>query len=584
MKQITKEVMIQRIRTLLRRLTRGAMAATIIGFILPAMAAPPLPREPMPKPTLPGTYQGAPRPPVHIGARPKFNPSNVGVLPDLKIVRVTTRINSRVMGICRTGRKARPQSSIEVLNFDLEVKNVGRGTAYMNRDGVIVSAQTMDFHERVFDTSKYYLGGRGGPGHFMGPHGRQNWILKRMAHVKPGKTFKATSHLGIGYNNEIFTINRLRELAGQTHRFRIKLTSYGRPGLKESNIRNNEYIVSYTFPRNFCTNQVVDGINTPIGNDQTVKPNISGFQFAGGKRCIAPGGIFTIKGSAFGSSAGSRTIELGGNGLGVNLAIKSWNSRTIRVQLPRAARLQYRKNYWVRIQAPAVAGAARTLSNLKRGVVLCPPTVHAGGSGSSGNQSAGQQNGGRGINVQTGLPDLIISRLVMVNPSPGCFAYSDGAGNKKFYKLAPIATTITLKNIGPVSYSTRDRSRNKQLAIGIIGDRFVGRPDRRGYSLCAVPISNVRLSNLNIPAGSSKTIRTKLVMEVCKVPKKGAVKKRTTRLPQSLVNTLLGRSRSINIGVGKAVFIKNKIPQEGNYNNNFQRSVFRFPNRICRGR
>ncbi len=189
----------------------------------------------------------------------KNNPSNIGALPDLKIVRVTPRINSRVAGMCRTGRKGRPDSSVEVLNFDLVVKNVGRGTAYMDRYGVILSAQTTDFHERVFDTSKLYQGGTGGPGHFQGPHGYQAWRLVRMGPIAPGASFTAHSHLGIGYNNTRFTIARMHELAGQTHRFRIKLTSYGSPGLKESNTRNNEYIVSYTFPRNFCTTTLQHG-------------------------------------------------------------------------------------------------------------------------------------------------------------------------------------------------------------------------------------------------------------------------------------------------------------------------------------
>ncbi len=224
----------------------------IIGFVLPVMAAPPLPREPMPKPTLPGSFQGTPKLPVHIGTRPKFDPPNIGALPDLKIVRVTPRINSRVAGICRAGRKDRPGSSIPVLNFDLVVKNVGRGTAYMDRYGVILSAQTMDFRERVFDTNKRYQGGTGGPGHFQGPHGPQPWLLVRMGQVAPGATFTAHAGLGIGRTNSRFTIARMNELAGQTHRFRIKLTSYGSPGLKESNTRNNTYIVRYTFPRNFC--------------------------------------------------------------------------------------------------------------------------------------------------------------------------------------------------------------------------------------------------------------------------------------------------------------------------------------------
>lgn len=238
------------------RLITAMIAASITVFSMITVAAPALPREPMPKPHLPGTFHPNPKPPIHIGTRPHFNPSNIGALPDLKIMRVIPRINSRVAGICRTGRKDRPGGSIPVLNFDVVVKNVGRGTAYMDRYGVILSAQTMDFHERVFDTNKRYQGGTGGPGHFQGPHGSQPWLLFRMAPIAPGASFTAHSGLGIGYNNTRFTIARMHELAGQTHRFRIKLTSYGSPGLKESNTRNNEYIVRYTFPRDFCKTTV----------------------------------------------------------------------------------------------------------------------------------------------------------------------------------------------------------------------------------------------------------------------------------------------------------------------------------------
>jgi len=167
---------------------------------------------------------------------------------------VRTTINPRVLSMCRAGKKPNVNSSIPVLNFSFRIKNKGKGTAYMNRDGVIVSAQqTNDFHERVFSTSKYYLGGKGGPGHFINSQGnRQNWILKKMAHVSSGKVINASSHLGISYNNRTFTVNRLQELAGQTHKFLLKLTSYGKPGLKESNNRNNKMLVSFTFPRNFC--------------------------------------------------------------------------------------------------------------------------------------------------------------------------------------------------------------------------------------------------------------------------------------------------------------------------------------------
>ncbi len=754
MAHTTQEKLIHAGKTMVRHISLIAMAAAIVGVVLPAMAAP-LPREPMPKPGLSGTFQGTPKPPVHIGTRPRFNPSNIGALPDLKIISVRTRINSRVAGICRAGRKTHPQSSIEVLNFVLVVKNVGRGTAYMNRDGVIVSAQTMDFRERVFDTSKYYLGGRGGPGHFIGPHGRQNWILKRMAHVKPGRTFTATSHLGVGYNNRTFTIRRLRELAGQTHRFRIKLTSYGRPGLKESNTRNNEYIVrytfprnfcqsadvsprpvgvrapnllpdlkiiritsklniqaseacrtglsphgglvsfnlkvknigagvadlrsyniavhgtsvdgqtpsmrggdgysrarrtparvasgqtfnitgasgvvggyyghpvtfpvsryselagktrrfkveimsgsrvghglvesnyrnnsvsvNYTFPRNFCTSRVVGVVSAPIGRGQTVKPNITGFQFAGGKRCVSPRGIFTIKGSTFGRSAGGRTIELGGNGRSVNLLIKSWNNRAIRVQLPRTARLQYRKNYWVAIRAAAPAGR----SNLKRGVVLCSPTVRTGTSGSSGNPPAGRQNGGRTVTVAVGgLPDLEVSRLTISNPSPACFSRGIKKVWGKYYTLPKLNVSLTLHNKGRVPYSTFDAKHNKQLPIGIIADKYVGPKDRHNISLCLVSVAHMTFSNLNIPAGGSKTIQTQMQFMSCSF-RGGRVVNYNGRLAAPLVRTLLGVTRPVKIGIGKPPFIRNKIPKESNYDNNFGRTMFRFPSSTCGGR
>jgi len=264
MKYTIREKMIRRTHMLKRTLPLLAMVTAVIGFVLPVMAAPPLPREPIPKPRLPGTFQGVPKPPIRIGTRPKFDPSNIGALPDLKIVRVTTRINSRVAGICRTGRKDRPGSSIPVLNFDLVVKNVGRGTAYMGRYGVILSARAMDFRERVFDTNKRYQGGAGGP---------RPWAHIKMAPIAPGATFVAHTGLGIGRNNTTFPISRMPELAGQTHRFRIKLTSYGSPGLKESNTRNNTYIVRYTFPRNFC--QPAGGIHVrPVGVPVSTLPTL----------------------------------------------------------------------------------------------------------------------------------------------------------------------------------------------------------------------------------------------------------------------------------------------------------------------
>jgi len=878
-----------------------AMAAAVIGFVLPVMAASPLPREPMPEPTLPGTFQGVPKPSIRIGTRPKFDPSNIGALPDLKIVRVTPHIHSRVAGICRSGRKDRPGGSIPVLNFDVVVKNVGRGTANMDRYGVILSAQTMDFHERVFDTNKRYQGGTGGP---------RLWAHIRMAPIAPGATFVAHTGLGIGRNNTTFPIARMHELAGQTHRFRIKLTSYGSPGLKESNTRNNEYIVSYTFPRNFClpaadihvrpvgvpvstlptlpdltivrvtprlhvqtinacrtgrsphgalvgfdlkvknigtgvadlsrysfavhatstdgrtpamrggdgysgarmtptrvapgqtfnitgvsgivggyyghpvtfpvsryselagktrqfkvelvtgrgigqglpesnynnnsaivsytfpsdfcmaqlrggvsqtaptlkphlviqsihtqlrrpyecrtdgptfadgdlvlkntggdfipgsgedyfhvhgrlsvgsnllllssvghmpripagaTRRVrfvmtgtagilhtptppmsvlagrtvalsvvsfdfrlfgnwnsrvrfpadfcaartTGGISVPIGSGQTVKPNITGFQFAGGKSCVSPRGIFTIKGSTFGRSAGGRTIQLGGYGMGVNLSIQSWNNRAIRVQLPRTARLQYRKNYWVRIQAPAVAGSIRTLSNLKRGVVLCPPTVRTGTSGSAGNPPAGRQNGGRTVTVAVGgLPDLEVSRLTISSPSPACFSLGINPGRPKYYTLSKLNVSLTLHNKGRVAYSTFDAAHNKQLPIGIIGDKYVGPKDRHGISLCLAPVAHMTFSNLNIPAGGSKTIQTQ--MQVMNCPFRGGrVVNQNGRLAEPLVRTLLGTTRPVKIGIGKAVFIRKNIPKESDYDNNFRRTMFRFPSSTCGGR
>lgn len=690
-------------------LPRLIMAAVTIGFILPTMATPPLPREPMPKPSLPGTSQGISKPPVHIGTRPKFDPSNIGALPDLKIVRIRVSLLPQATRACQTGRSYRGG----LIKLETTVKNVGQGAADLRRYSFSIRPITADGLSPVFFIRKVY------------PYGE---ILS----VAPGQTFQIRDDLDVtDVRAGVFPVNRYSELAGKTRRLGIKLLTGSRVnrGLLESNYRNNSKTVRYTFPRNFCqqsalrggvsqpagqlpphlviqsirtqlkrpyecrtdgptfadgdlvlkntggdfipasegqvfnvdgfvnagrnrlnlrsvvylrsripagatrhvrfamtatagllntptpsmsvlagrsvplrinfwngvsgnrnsrirfpadfcASRVVGGISTQVGGSkQTIKPNITGFRFAGGKSCLSPGGRFTLKGSAFGNSAAGRIIELGGNGLSVNLAIKSWNSRAIRVQLPRTARLQYGKNYWLRIKASSRTGAVQILSNLKRGVRLCPPTVRTGTSGSSGNQSAGQQNGGRGINVPTGLPDLIISRLRIANPSPACFAYSDGAGNKKFYRLAAMPATITLKNIGSVAYSTRDRSRNKQLPIGIIGDHFVGHPDRHRLSLCAEPESQNRFSNLNIPAGGSKTIRTRLTIELCR-PSHA----RTARLPQALVNTLLGRSRSINIGIGKAVFIKNKIPQESNYNNNSRRASFRFPNSICAGR
>lgn len=651
------------------------LLVVIIGFVLPAVAAPPLPREPMPKPTLPGTFQGVPKPSIHIGTRPKFNPSNIGALPDLKIVRVTSRINSRVAGICRAGRKDRPGSSIPVLNFDLVVKNVGRGTAYMDRYGVILSAQTMDFRERVFDTNKRYQGGTGGPGHFQGPHGPQPWLLVRMGQIAPGATFTAHAGLGIGRTNSRFTIARMNELAGQTHRFRIKLTSYGSPGLKESNTRNNTYIVRYTFPRNFCKKneaRVHGGVTQPVaalpdflitkltppnsfscsaqggriamgffhgkiqiknrgGNPtytaaeatthsnltlarlirvpgtrlrfrltggikyrdmpkagQTIrrsfaiglwddsktngqasaadlskamqwlrgrtvslpiqlnglrrsdlvgKPmlegntrnntsilrvtfsnrlcqnldtqsgstpvpihptssHITGFQFSGGKACVSPRGVFVVKGSAFGNSADGRTIKLGGNGLSVNLAIKSWNNRTIRVQLSRTARLQYHKNYWVRILAPAVAGSARTLSNLKLGVALCSPSVHVGGAGSSGSPGEGSEY----VMLESSVSDITLVATAVPLP-PG-----RRPGRLQHGYDVKITAKVAVKNTGrvpslarPMTISLHQNVRSRDLYhSGMISVRRVAGD------------SNSHLS-INIPALSMGRSYSKVI-------------------------------------------------------------------------
>jgi len=914
----------------------AATMAAVIGLAMPAMAGPPLPREPIPRPHFPITRPGVPKPPIHLGTQPTINIHHPVALPDLKIVRVSTHLNSRVANICRTGRKDRPGSSIPVLNFDVTVKNVGRGTARMDRYGVVLSAKALDFHERVFDGNKRYQGGTGGPGHFQGPHGPQPWLLVHMRPIAPGATFVAHSGQGIGRNNTRFTIARMHELAGQTHRFRIKLTSYGSPGLRESNTRNNTYIVSYTFPRNFCQQNVVHGgasapvgnqialpdlkivrvtptlsrqavdacrtgrslygvlvhfdltvknvgagaadlrrymfsidansvdgrtpdilggdgysganrtpasvapgqtfsvrgragvggdywhdtrfpvsrfselagktrrfkveikkmgvapliesnyrnnfrmvsftfprnfcqqnvvhggasapignqtalpdlkivrvtptlsrqaidacrtgrstsgtlvdfkltvknvgagvadlrrymfgvfatsadlpevpgmvggagfsgtysgtgrtparvapgqtftitggfagvgvnvkrdfpvsrfselagktrrfkvaiirasrpdlglaqliesnysnnfrmvsftfpqnfckatihggISSPLGN-QTIKPNIAGFQFAGGKNCVSPGGFFVIKGNTFGNSAGGRTIELGGNGVSVNLSIQSWNNRAIRVQLPRAARLRYHKNYWVRILAPRVAGSARTLSNLKRGIVLCPPTVHVGGSGASGHTV--HQDGGRPVHVEVpGLPDLEISRIAISGPVPTCFDRGIYQIWGNYYTLGKFRVNITLHNRGSATYTTHDSVHNRNLPIGIIGDRYVGPPGRHHDSLCAGPDVAYRIPNLVLPAGASKTIQTELGVYTCFINDNRVVNQ-NGRLSEPLVRSIMGQVRSIKLGVGKAVFIRNNIPVESNYDNNFRSLPFRFPNRTCGGR
>ncbi len=291
----------------------------------------------------------------------------VGALPDLKIVRVVPRINSRVAGICRTGRKDRPGRSIPVLNFDLVVKNVGRGTAYMDRYGVVLSAQTTDFRERVFDTNKRYLGGTGGPGRSRwGP-----WAHIRMTPIAPGATFVAHTALGIGYNNTTFTVSRMHELAGQTHRFLIKMTSYGSPGLRESNTRNNKTMVRYRFPRNFCRQNVIRGGG--------IKPVVTGYDYASGKSCASPGGLVTIVGTGFGNTANGRYVELGGHGVGIQpLAIQSWNNTRIRVRVPRRG-IRNNQTYWL-----AINKGQRHLSNLKYALHICQQNVIRGGLVQSG--------------------------------------------------------------------------------------------------------------------------------------------------------------------------------------------------------
>jgi len=817
----------------------AVMVAAVIGLVMPAMAGP-LPREPMPRPHFPITRPGVPKPPIHLGTQPTINIHHPVALPDLKIVRVTPRINSRVAGICRTGRKGRPGSSIDVLNFDVVVKNVGRGTARMDRYGVILSAQTMDFHERVFDTSKLYQGGTGGPGHFQGPHGTQAWRLVRMGPIAPGASFTAHSHLGIGRNNTRFTIARMHELAGQTHRFRIKLTSYGSPGLKESNIRNNTYIVSYTFPRNFCQPAVSrPGIPKPpihLGTQPTINihhpvtlpdlkivrvtpklirqarnacrtgrsPNgmlvdfdvqvknigagmadLSRYMFAvdatsadgkapamgggdGYSRArrtparVAPGQTFTVHGatsvggyyyghpvtfpvSRFSELAGktrrfkveivkmgiapliesnyrnnSRIVSFtfpqnfckatihggisqpvptlpdfiiktltppnrfacgaggvhnatglfsftfigviqnkGGdptypaseasNVINFNMARRvtipgtrlyfsmtggiryrdlpkanqsiSWipsvvlrdvskpNGRPDSRQLAKAMRwLRGRTvDLPVQVNGPRIVRAAgkpvpegNTRNNISTLRVTFPgrlcqnltTTTQAGGttvhlhpatSDSNSGRNA-HQNGGRTVTVRVpGSPDLEISRIAISGPVPSCFNRGIYQIWGSYYTLGRFHVNITLHNRGSATYTTHDSVHNKNLPIGIIGDRYVGPPGRHHDSLCAGPDRAYRISNLVLPAGASKTIQAELSVDTCFINDNRVVNM-NGRLAEPLVRSIMGQVRSIKLGIGKAVFIRNNIPVESNYDNNFRSFPFRFPNRTCGGR
>ncbi len=716
MKHLTQKKTIRVIYMLKRRLPLVAMVAAVIGFVLPVMAAPPLPREPQHRPQLPGSFHGVPKPPIHIGTRPKFNPSNIGALPDLKIVRVTPRLHVQARDACRTGRS--PHGGL--VGFDVRVKNIGAGVADLRQFNIAVHATSVDGQTPNM---------RGGDGY---SHARRT-----PARVAPGQTFSITGASGVvgGYYGHpvTFPVSRYSELAGKTRRFKVEIisgTGIGH-GLPESNYRNNTKTVSFTFPDNFCKatargvqptqtvgtlkphlviqsirtqlrrpyecrtdgptfadgdfvlkntggdfipNSRLDafyisghlsvgsnrlslysanrlrsripagatrhvrftmtgtagllhtptppmsvlagrtvsisfrsdfgvsgnrnssihfpadfcaartsgGISAPIGSGQTIKPNITGFQFAGGKTCVSPGGTFTIKGSAFGNSAGGRIVELGGYGISMTLPVRSWGNRTIRVQLPRTARLQYHKNYWVRINTPGDVGSAKALSNVRRGIVLCPPTVRVGSSGSSGSQSAGRQNGGRTATDTTGLPDLEVSRLTISSPNPACFSLGSNPG-ERYYTLPTLNVSLTLHNKGHAPYSTLDAAHHQQLPIGIIGDRYVGPKDRHHVSLCMVPVSHMTFSNLNIPAGGSKTIQTR--MQVMRCPfVRGKVVNQSGRLPDPLVRTLLGVTRSVRIGIGKAVFIRNKIPKESNYDNNYRRFMFRFPSRTCGGR
>ncbi len=694
------------------------LLVVIIGFVLPAVAAPPLPREPMPRPTFPGSSQGVPKPPVHIGTHPKFDPSNIGALPDLKIVRVIPKLDIQASRACQTGRTYLHAGGL--VGFDLVVKNIGSGVAYLSNYMIAVHATSVDRQTPVTKGGDGYSGARRTP-----------------ARIAPGQTFRLTGSTAVRVDRRgypflsFFPFSRYSELAGKTRRFKVELVTGTRVGhgLHESNYNNNSVMVNYTFPRDFClahlsnggvsqtaptlrphlviqsihtqlkrpyqcrtdgptfadgdlvikntggdfipssegelfnvdgsvnvgrnrlnlrsvgylrsripagathhvrfamtgtagllntptpsmsvlagrtvplhinflngvtgnrnsrirfpadfcANRVVGGNSHPIGSSQTVKPNITGFQFAGGKRCVSPRGIFTIKGSAFGNSAGGRTIELGGNGRSTHLAIKSWTNRSIRVQLPRTTRLQYRKNYWVAIRAAARAGR----SNLKRGIVLCPPTVRTGTSGSSGNPSAGRQNGGRTVTVAVGgLPDLEVSRLTISSPHPACFSRGINKAWGNYYTLPKLNVSLTLHNKGRVPYSTFDAAHNKQLPIGIIGDKYVGPKDRHNISLCLVPVAHMTFSNLNIPVGGSKTIQTQMQMMNCPF-RGGRVVNQNGRLAEPLVRTLLGATRSVKIGIGKTVFIRNKIPKESNYDNNFGQTMFRFPSSTCGGR
>jgi len=718
MKLITQKKIMRGIRIL----TLAAMAAAIIGFALPTMAAPPLPREPMPKPHVSGPPSGIPKPPVHIGTRPKFDPSNIGALPDLKIVRVKPKLHPQAINVCKTGQK----SFGGMLLFDVTVKNVGKGIADLGKLYAfnVISHSSDGLKPSIDGVKQYYYNVRN-PETYT--HGRPNPL------IRPGQTFKVETNAFV--NNNEFPSSQYHKLAGKSRHFIIKLGDRKPHDLRESNYNNNAKKVSFTFPRNFCQQNVVHGgvsqtapvlkphlviqsirtqlrrpyecrtdgptfadgdlvikntggdfipdsrldafyirgqlsvgsnrlslysadhlrsripagatrhvrfamtgtaglLHTPtppmsvlagrtvsisvrsdfgvtgnrnssihfpagfctagtsggisasIGSGQTIRPNITGFQFAGGKNCVSPGGTFTIKGNAFGNSAGGRTVELGGNGMGVNLSIQSWGNRSIRVQLPRTARLQYRKNYWVRIQAPAVAGSARTLSNLKRGVVLCPPTVHVGTSGSSGSQSA-HQNGSN--STPTGLPDLEISAMHFDNAE--CFQPSTGPGERGRFNIPLLRGTVTVKNKGFATYTHR---KNVPFAIFLSGARNILMPLRSGshgsrYALVATMGSGNGpgvWNDIKIDSGESREFPVYLHLYHSLTAHRIARGDDKTSFDRQDARSVLGKSASVEINIGprKHYRLNKTAALESHYENNSRRVLISFPSLACGSR
>jgi hypothetical protein len=94
-------------------------------------------------------------------------------------------------------------------------------------------------------------------------------------------------------------------------------------------------------------------------------PSITGYSPSG---CITPGGLLTINGTGFGSSAAGRGMAMGGNGQHVDLQITSWSGNRIVAKIPSNRGLKPGKRYYVGMEK---ANHSQWLSNINRMITIC---------------------------------------------------------------------------------------------------------------------------------------------------------------------------------------------------------------------